>query len=64
MPNTSPMGPFKSTRREMKQRMPMKICPDGSRIPANRMCPIKRKTISRAEQFKRDRVNKQRTQPY
>ena len=68
MPNTFPrQGPISRLTggtRPMRPRTQMKVCSDGTRVPVNQMCPRRRRPISRAEQFKRERLNKQRTQPY
>ena len=65
MPNTYPMPrPGTAGKGPMRPRTQMKVCPDGTRVPVNQMCPRRRRTMSRAEQFKRERLNKQRTQPY
>jgi len=66
MPDTTPMRrPGTAGKAPMRPRRPMKICPDGSRTFADRMCPRIRRPIpsrstsmSRAEQFKRERLGK------
>tara|TARA_R100001440_G_scaffold70074_1_gene92229 strand:- start:764 stop:970 length:207 start_codon:yes stop_codon:yes gene_type:complete len=62
-PNTN----YESIRRQRRKKelIPRKVCPDGSVRPSNIPCPLTiqrpgkgRKPITRAEQFKRERLGR------
>jgi hypothetical protein len=65
-PRQRPISRLKGDTNPMRPRRPMKICPDGSRTFADRMCPrprpkpmtSRKKPLTRAEQFKQERLGK------
>ena len=64
MPDTTPrLRPIIRMPKRQKERIPRKVCPDGSIRPSNIPCPPRKarprtKLMTRTEQFKKERLGR------